>query len=126
LNATNFSTMREALADELFFTGPTGEFLTDAQYRAVFDRVAAKIGLQGLTPHHLRHTCASLAVQAGANVKAVQRLLGHASAVMTLDTYADLFDDDLVAVADALGGAMGDHCGTTAESGDDPEPENGL
>jgi integrase len=42
------------------------------------------------------------AVSAGANVKAVQRMLGHSSAAMTLDIYADLFDDDLDAVADAL------------------------
>jgi integrase len=55
-----------------------------------------------VTPHDLRHTAASLAVSAGANVKAVQRMLGHASAAMTLDTYADLFDDDLDYVADAL------------------------
>ncbi|WP_336643503.1 site-specific integrase [Microbacterium sp. MMO-113] len=55
-----------------------------------------------VTPHGLRHTAASLAVSAGANVKAVQRMLGHASAAMTLDVYIDLFDDDLNAVADAL------------------------
>lgn len=55
-----------------------------------------------LTLHDLRHTAASLAISAGANVKAVQRMLGHASAAMTLDTYADLFDDDLDAVAAAL------------------------
>lgn len=48
-----------------------------------------------LTIHDLRHTAASIAIQAGANVKAVQRMLGHASAKMTLDTYADLFDSDL-------------------------------
>lgn len=36
------------------------------------------------------------------DVKAVQRMLGHASAAMTLDVYADLFDDDLDAVAVAL------------------------
>jgi len=58
-----------------------------------------------LTPHDLRPTAASLAVSAGANVKAIQRMLGHASAAMTLDTYADLFDDDLDAVAIALGEA---------------------
>lgn len=55
-----------------------------------------------VTPHDLRHTAASLAISAGANVKAVQRMLGHASAAMTLDTYADLFEDDLDEVADAL------------------------
>ncbi|NLB46665.1 MAG: tyrosine-type recombinase/integrase, partial [Microbacteriaceae bacterium] len=55
-----------------------------------------------VTPHDLRHTAASLAISAGANVKAVQRMLGHASAAMTLDTYAELFDDDLDDVAAAL------------------------
>jgi integrase len=43
----------------------------------------------------LRQTAASLAISAGANPKVVQRMLGHASAAMTLDVYADLFDSDL-------------------------------
>lgn len=59
-------------------------------------------GIKPGTVHDLRHTAASLAISAGANVKAVQRMLGHASAAMTLDTYADLFDDDLDYVAQAL------------------------
>lgn len=49
---------------------------------------------------------ASLAVAAGANVKAVQRMLGHASASMTLDVYAGLFGDDLDAVANRLDEAV--------------------
>ncbi len=55
-----------------------------------------------MTLHDLRHTAASMSISAGANVKAVQRMLGHASAAMTLDIYADLFDDDLNAVSDRL------------------------
>lgn len=55
-----------------------------------------------MTIHDLRHTAASLAVSAGANVKAVQAMLGHASAAMTLDTYADLFPDDMNLESDAL------------------------
>jgi integrase len=55
-----------------------------------------------VTAHDLRHTAASLAVSAGANVKALQRMLGHAQASMTLDTYADLFDTDLDNVSEAL------------------------
>jgi integrase len=58
-----------------------------------------------ITPHDLRHTAASLAISAGANVKAVQTMLGHKSAALTLDTYADLFPDDLEAVATALDAA---------------------
>jgi hypothetical protein len=41
-------------------------------------------------------------MSAGANVTAVQQMLGHASAAMTLDVYAGLFADDLDAVADRL------------------------
>ena len=55
-----------------------------------------------VTPHDRRHTAASLAVSAGANVKALKRMLGHASAAMTLDVYADLINDDLDSVAMAL------------------------
>jgi integrase len=55
--------------------------------------------------HDLRHTSASLAVQAGGNVKVAQRMLGHASAAMTLDVYSDLFDDDLDSVSTALDAA---------------------
>lgn len=59
-----------------------------------------------LTPHDLRHTAASLAISSGDNVEAVQQMLGHASAAMTLDTYADLFDDALDAVAARLNAQM--------------------
>ena len=55
-----------------------------------------------MSVHDLRHSAASLAISAGANVKAVQTMMGHASAAMTLDTYADLFPDDLERVASAL------------------------
>jgi len=57
------------------------------------------------TPHDLRHTAASLAVASGATVKSVQRMLGHASAAMTLDVYSGLFDDDLTALADRMDAA---------------------
>lgn len=48
-----------------------------------------------LVQRDLGHTAASLAIAAGANVRAVQKMRGHASAAMTLDVYADLFDNDL-------------------------------
>jgi integrase len=89
--------------DDFVFTSPKGGVLRNRNARRDwFDDAAETIGEKGLTPHELRHTAASLAVSAGANVLAVQRLLGHKSAAMTLDTYADLFDSDLDAVADSL------------------------
>ncbi len=88
---------------DLVFTSPRGAPLRNGNSRRnVFDPAAARAGLAGLTPHELRHTAASLAVSAGANVKAVQRMLGDASAAMTLDVHADLFDHDYGDVAERL------------------------
>jgi integrase len=89
--------------DDFVFQAPKGGALMLQNFRrSVFDPAVRAAGLEDVTPHDLRHTAASLAVSAGANVKAVQRLLGHASAAMTLDVYSGLFDDDLDAVADRL------------------------
>ncbi|WP_454856047.1 tyrosine-type recombinase/integrase [Promicromonospora soli] len=59
-----------------------------------------------LTLHDLRHTAASLAISGGATVKAVQRMLGHESPVLTLSTYAGLFEDDLDALGDTMSAAF--------------------
>jgi integrase len=91
------------LPDDLLFTAPDGGVMRNRNARrGWFNRAALEAGAPSLTPHELRHTAASLAVRAGANVKALQRMLGHASAAITLDIYADLFDDDL----DAVGGSL--------------------
>ncbi|SPX75637.1 site-specific tyrosine recombinase XerC [Mobiluncus mulieris] len=78
--------------------------LRASNLRFHFALAAAAIGETGLHIHDLRHTAASLAVSAGANVKALAQMLGHSSAAMTLDVYADLFAEDLSDVADALDG----------------------
>lgn len=66
--------------------------------RRVFTPAVELAGLSDVTVHDLRHTAASHAIREGMHVKAVQRLLGHASAAMTLDVYAGLFPDDLTAI----------------------------
>ncbi len=97
--------------EDLVFTSPRGAPLRNHNFRRrVFAPAAEFIGVPGLTPHDLRHTAASLAVQAG------QRMLGHASAAMTLDVYAGLFGDDLDAVAERLDDAAARPCGLFADS----------
>lgn len=92
--------------DDLVFTAPEGGPLRYRNFtRRAWRPAVAAAGLGGLTPHELRHTAASLAVASGATVKGVQRMLGHASAAMTLDVYAGLFDDELDAVADRMDAA---------------------
>jgi len=45
----------------------------------------------GITPHRLRHTAASPAIAAGADVKVIQLMPGHKDASMTLNVYGICF-----------------------------------
>ncbi len=96
----------EAKGSDDLVTSPEGAVLRSGNFRRrFFDPAATAAGLEDLTPHDLRHTAASLLVASGAHVKAVQRMLGHASAAMTLDVYSGLFDDDLSALAERMDAA---------------------
>lgn len=89
--------------DALVFSGRDGGYLPRPKSAdGWFAGAVRRAKIQQITPHDLRHTCASLAVSAGVNVLALQRMLGHKSAKVTLDTYSDLFDADLDAVAITL------------------------
>jgi integrase len=89
--------------DGLVFTAPKGGPLRSSPFRqAVWRPAIAATGLDGLRIHDLRGTAASLMISSGANIKAVQRQLGHASAAMTLDLYGHLYEDDLDALSEAL------------------------
>lgn len=92
--------------EDLLFPGDDGQFMRRSKHaRGRFAHAVKRAGLPDMSPHDLRHSAASLAIQAGAHVKVIQRMLGHASASMTLDTYSDLFDGDLDGVARALDAA---------------------
>nr|WP_083906312.1 tyrosine-type recombinase/integrase [Mycobacterium sp. JS623] len=65
------------------FPRERGGILPIKEYRRAFDEAYAEAGTEGLVPHGLRHTTASLAISAGANVKVIERMLGHATAAMT-------------------------------------------
>lgn len=92
--------------EDLLFTSPRGGVLRSSNFRrAVFDPAVKAARIPRVTPHDLRHTAASLAIAAGASVLAVQRMLGHARASMTLDVYADLFEQDLEDVAARMSAA---------------------
>ncbi len=89
-------------SDALVFCEADGHALrqqSSSPARGWWSRALERAGLERMTCHDLRHTAASIAVSSGANVKALQRMLGHKSAAMTLDVYADLFDEDLLGVS---------------------------
>lgn len=89
--------------DDFVFSAPRGGPLRANNFRGrVFKPAVRRLGIPDLVPHDLRDTAASLAISAGASIKAVQRMLGHASAKVTLDIYGGLFEEDLETLADTL------------------------
>lgn len=92
----------EQKPDRLVFPSANSTPLRNRNFRRdVFDAAVDALDLD-ITPHNLRDTAASLAIQAGASVVAVARLLGHESAATTLNHYAGLFPSDLDDVAKRL------------------------
>lgn len=117
--AVTIDALRELCADkapdDFVFRQPNGEMMPQQKRAHVakkegafqwFGRAIVDSGVPSLRIHDLRHTTASIAISAGANVKAVQKLLGHKDAKETLNTYASLFERDLDEVANRMNAAM--------------------
>lgn len=95
--------------DSLVFPSRSGGEIHRGNFRTrTLGDASAAIGRDTVTPHDLRHTAVSLAISGGASVKVVQRIAGHASATMTLDVYADLFEDDLFESARSVNAMLPD------------------
>jgi integrase/recombinase XerC len=83
--------------------------LTTASMRSRLARAARDAGLRArVTPHMLRHTAATQLIEAGVDIRYIQRLLGHAS-LSTTELYTHISDRALrrvVSDADVLGGLL--------------------
>src|SRR5205814_6222907 len=75
------------------FTTPHGAALHPDYLTRRFHRLVVLSGLPPVRLHDLRHGAAPLAHTTGANLKTVQELLGHASIVLTADTYTSVLLD---------------------------------
>jgi integrase len=107
------------------FPAPKGGPLGESNWRRAVrwtDALEA-IGRPSLRPHDLRHTAASVWLAAGADPKVVQRVLGHASAAMTMDLYGHLIDHSLWEAAGKIGGTTGARQGPDRD-GNAPEPDD--
>jgi hypothetical protein len=81
----------------------------------------AAVGLQGVRVHDLRHTAASVWLGARADPKVVQRVLGHATASMTMDLYGHLVDHNLWEAAREAARAIGGILGASEPPGQQDE-----
>ncbi|WP_439648816.1 tyrosine-type recombinase/integrase [Kribbella kalugense] len=84
------------------------------------------MGVPTLRVHDLRHTASSVWLGSEADPKVVQRILGHASAAMTMDLYGHLIDQNLRDAARKIGGTTGARRALGAGTTEPPGEETAL
>jgi integrase len=95
---------RERSAEsELVFTDEDGSPLIPQRITHRFRRLVRRLPLPTIRLHDLRHTHATLLLQAGVPVKVVSERLGHATVALTLDTYAHVLPAMDADAADRFG-----------------------
>jgi site-specific recombinase XerD len=83
-------------ADLLFLNGRDLKAISPRAVQLRLKATGRELQLpEELTPHLLRHTYATLAIERGANIKAVSQLLGHADVKTTLQLYTHLSTEHL-------------------------------
>jgi len=71
-------------SSEFFFLNNRGTRLTEQSVRQMLDQIAKHAGVaEKVTPHMLRHTVATLLLEAGVDIRYIQQFLGHSSISIT-------------------------------------------
>lgn len=108
-------TLRAVISDrpmgDYLFPGPDGDAMRNDYLSWRFEKAAAAAGMKGITIKTLRHTAGSLALQQGASVVTVQKLLGHRNATTTMNVYSHMLPDDFDTLAEKMNAATRDDDG---------------
>lgn len=102
----HLDTLAAAAPGDPLFPAPRGGHWCCQTWRDRCGAVRKACGV-AFTPYTLRHTCATLLLRAGVNVKVVAERLGHADVALTLRTYTHVMEDMQDKAVDAMEAILG-------------------
>jgi integrase len=91
---------------DLVFAAANGNPINLDNVGRDFQRLIQLAAVPAIRIHDLRHTHVTLALQAGANTKALSQALGHSDISITLGTYAHVMPEQRVEVAEKISAAL--------------------
>jgi integrase len=89
------------------FTSTIGSPLEGTNVTRQFQRMMMAAGLPRLRFHDLRHSCATLLLAAGVDMRTVMEVLGHSQIGLTMNTYAHVLPNLMQGAADAMDRMLG-------------------
>jgi integrase len=98
---------RYAAHDFVFADGAGEPWRADGVYKYFWLRSLARLNLPRVRLYDARHSCATMLLESGAPMRVVQEVLGHASMVLTADTYSHVSPAFKRQAADALAEYLG-------------------
>ena len=90
----------------LVFPAPDGGYQKPSNFSTSWNYAVGSLRLPTVTWHGLRHTHASMLIDANVNIKTISSRLGHANPSVTLRVYAHIFKENDRAAADAINAAV--------------------
>lgn len=107
-------------ASGLVFTTRNGTPIEPRNLNRAFEALSNRAGIRQVRFHDLRHTCASLLHEQGADARTIMEILGHSSIRVTMDIYTFVRLDTQRAAFGRVGDAL------AAGDGNGPDDDDGL
>jgi integrase len=88
------------------FTVPTGEVVSVDWATDALTAICRAAGVKRMTPHGLRHSFATVALERGVHPKVVSDWLGHATTAQTMETYSHVMPAHAASESERVGAAL--------------------
>ena len=120
-NADRLAAGKKWTVSDLVFTTRNGTPIEPRNLNRAFETLSRRAGIRQVRFHDLRHTCASLLHEQGADARTIMEVLGHSSIRVTMDIYTFVRLDTQRSAFDRVSDALAADDANRADGSDDDD-----